>query len=227
MVNKNLMNAARGLCALLLFAGVSAAALAQSEQQKLVDAAQTTLSNFLRDPQMTWLHENFGRAKAVLIAPQVVKAGFIFGGSGGRAVLIARDSKGKWVGPAFYTLATASVGFQAGVSVSEVVALVTTDKALRALLATSVKLGPDASIAAGPVGAGAKADIVSDLVTFSRDKGVYGGLNLDGTAVTVSDEWNEAYYHKKVQPSDILVSASVHGKGADKLLGDAAKSGKK
>ena len=228
MVNKNLMNAARGLCALLLFAGVSAAALAQSEQQKLVNAAETTLSNFLRDPQMTWLHENFGRAKAVLIAPQVVKAGFIFGGSGGRAVLIARDPKsGKWVGPAFYTLATASVGFQAGVAVSEVVALVTSDKALRALLATSVKLGPDASIAAGPVGAGAKADIVSDLVTFSRDKGVYGGLNLDGTAVTVSDEWNEAYYHKKVQPSDILVSMTVHEKGADKVLGDAAKATKK
>ena len=103
----------------------------------------------------------------------------------------------------------------------------TSDKALRALMATSVKLGPDASIAAGPVGAGAKADIVSDLVTFSRDKGVYGGLNLDGTAVTVSDEWNEAYYHKKVQPSDILVSMSVHEKGADKVLGDAAKATKK
>src|SRR5213079_2906019 len=126
----------------------------------------------------TWLQQNIGRAKAVMVAPEVVKAGFIFGGSGGRAVTLARDEKtGKWAGPAFYTLATASVGFQAGVAVSEVVALVTSDKALRALMATSVKLGPDASIAAGPVGAGAKADIVSDLVTFSRDKGVYGGLN--------------------------------------------------
>jgi lipid-binding SYLF domain-containing protein len=229
MKNQSVSHVAQAFCALLLLAGVNAAALAQSEQQKLVNAAETTLSNFLRDPQMTWLQENIGRAKGLLIAPEVVKAGFIFGGSGGRAVLVARDPKsGKWAGPAFYTLATASVGFQAGVEVSETVALVMTDKALRALLATSVKLGGDASIAAGPVGAGAKGDIITDLVTFSRGKGVYGGLNLDGTAVTVSDEWNEAYYKKKVQPSDILVSMSAHSKGADKLLGDAGRAaGKK
>ena len=62
---------------------------------------------------MTWLQQNIGRAKAVMIAPQIAKAGFIFGGSGGRAVVLARDPKtGKWVGPAFYTMATASVGFQ-------------------------------------------------------------------------------------------------------------------
>jgi lipid-binding SYLF domain-containing protein len=228
MLNKRVTHTARGLCALLLLAGVSATALAQSEQQKLVNAADTTLSNFLRDPQMTWLQQNFSRAKAVLIAPQVAKAGFIFGGSGGRAVLIARDPKtGKWAGPAFYVLATASVGFQAGIAVSEMVALVMSDKAMRSLLATSVKLGGDASIAAGPVGAGAQAEIVTDLVSFSRSKGVYGGVNLDGTAVTISDEWNAAYYGKKVQPSDILVSMSTQNKGSAKLLADAARASKK
>lgn len=207
----------------LVLATASGLALAQSEQQKLVDQADSTLNNFLRDPQMTWLQDNFGRAKAVLIAPSVVKAGFILGGSGGRAVLVARDPKtGRFVGPAFYTLATASIGFQAGVQVSEIVTLVLTDRGMRSLLATSVKLGPDIGIAAGPIGAGAAGDIVSDLVSFSRSKGVYGGLNLDGTAVTVSDDWNRAYYGKNAQPSDILVSASVRNQGASKLLGDAA-----
>src|SRR5207248_6252022 len=91
---------------------------AQSEQQKLIDAADASLSNFVRDPEMKWLQENLPRAKGVLIAPEVLKAGFIFGGSGGRAVLVARDQKtGKWVGPAFYGLATASIGFQAGIAV--------------------------------------------------------------------------------------------------------------
>lgn len=208
----------------LLLAAASDLALAQSEQQKLVDQADSTLSNFLRDPQMTWLQNNIGRAKGVLIAPSVVKAGFIFGGSGGRALLITKDPKtGRWNGPAFYTLATASVGFQAGVQVSEVVTMVMTDKGMRSLLATSVKLGPDVGIAAGPIGAGATADIISDLVSFSRSKGVYGGVNLDGTAVTVSDDWNRAYYGKDVQPSDILVSATAHNKGAAKLLGDAGR----
>lgn len=209
----------------LLFAAASATAIAQSDQDKLVRAADATLSNFVRDPQMTWLHQNLGRAKGILIAPEVAKAGFIFGGSGGRAVLIARDAKsGKWGGPAFYTLATASVGFQAGVSVSEMITLVMTDKGMRSLLATSVKVGPDVSIAAGPVGAGAKADVVSDLVSFSRSKGIYGGVNLDGTAVTVSDDWNKAYYKKDVQPSDIVVTMSARNKQAAKLLADAARA---
>ena len=90
--------------------GFVANANAQGEQQVLVDQASTTLSNFMRDPEMKWLQQNIGRAKAVLISPEIVKAGFIIGGSGGRGVLVAKNG-GKWVGPAFYTLATASVGF--------------------------------------------------------------------------------------------------------------------
>jgi lipid-binding SYLF domain-containing protein len=230
MLNKWMTDLAPGLSALLLFVGVNTAALAQSEQQKLVDAADRTLSNFLRDPDMTWLQQNIGRAKAVMIAPEVVKAGFIFGGSGGRAVTLARDAKtGKWAGPAFYTLATASVGFQAGVSVSEVVTLVMTEKGLNSLMAPSVKLGGDASVAAGPIGAGAKSDVVADFVSFSRAKGLYGGLNLDGTVIAISNDWNEIYYNKKgTLPPDILIRMSARNKGGDKLLADVARAaGKK
>ena len=219
-----LMSALRWLLVMLL-ASSAGAALAQSEQQKLVNAADTTFSNFMRDPDMTWLHQKIGRAKGVLIAPEVVKAGFIFGGSGGRAVLVVRDSKsGKWVGPAFYTLATASVGFQAGVAVSEMLTLVMTEKALNSLLSDSVKLGPDASIAAGPVGAGAKADVVTDLVSYSRSKGVYGGINLDGTVVAVSKDWNQGFYQKPVSAPDILVRMTARNKGADKLIADVSRA---
>ena len=203
------------------------AALAQSEQQKLVNDSETTLSNFLRDPDMSWLQANFRRARAVIIAPELLKAGFIFGGSGGRALVVAKDAKtGKWSGPVFYAMATASVGFQAGISVSENVTLVMTEKGFNSLLATSFKMGGDASVAAGPVGAGAKSDIVADLITFSRAKGVYGGLNLDGTVVTASDDWNQAFYGKKVLPPDVLVRGDVHNKGADKLLAQVAAASK-
>jgi lipid-binding SYLF domain-containing protein len=214
----------------LVFVAGGTAALAQSEPQSLVDAADTTFLNFMRDPDMTWLHDNIGRAHGVLIAPQVAKAGFIFGGSGGHAVLVVRDPKSRrWQGPAFYTLATASVGFQAGISVSEVLTLVMTEKALNALLSTSVKLGPDVSIAAGPVGAGAKADVITDLVSYARSKGVYGGLNLEGTVVALSNDWNGTYYHKTpLTAVDILVRGGVHAKGADKLLADVSRAtGKK
>ncbi len=200
-------------------------ALAQSEQQKLVNDADKTFSDFVRDPDMTWLHNNLPRAKGLLIAPTVAKAGFIFGGSGGRAVLIVHDAKtGRWVGPAFYTLATASVGFQAGISVSETITLVMTDKGLNSLLSNSAKLGADASVAAGPVGAGANADVITDMVSFSRAKGVYGGLNLDGTVVAISNDWNQAFYGKPVSAPDILVRMNAHSKGGDKLMSDIARA---
>lgn len=202
---------------------------AQANPKAHIAASEVTLSNFLRDPDMGWLQQNFHRARAVIITPEIVKAGFIFGGSGGRALVVARDpATGGWVGPAFYAMATASVGFQAGISVAEGVTLVMTEKGFNSLLATSFKIGGDASVAAGPVGAGARSDIVADLITFNRAKGVYGGLNLDGTVVTASDDWNASYYGKKVLPPDILVRTSVHNAAADKLLAQvAAAAGKK
>ena len=78
--------------------------------------------------------------------------------------------------------------------VSEVIIVVMTDKGLNSLLSSSFKIGGDASIAAGPVGAGAKSTVTADLISFARAKGVYGGLNLDGTVVSVNGDWNDAYY---------------------------------
>ncbi|MCC7328023.1 MAG: lipid-binding SYLF domain-containing protein [Burkholderiales bacterium] len=198
-------------------------AQAQGDQQVLVNQADATLTNFVNDPEMKWLQQNFSRARAVIIAPEIVKAGFIFGGSGGRALVVAREG-GKWVGPSFYTMATASVGFQAGVSVSEMVTLVMTEKGFNSLLSANFKMGGDASVAAGPVGAGAKSDIAADLISFTRAKGVYGGINLDGTLVNLSDEWNKAYFGKPVQPIDILVKGAVSNKGAAKLLAAVTKA---
>jgi lipid-binding SYLF domain-containing protein len=203
-------------------------AMAQADQRGLVADATVTLSHFLNDPDMTWLQRNVKRAKAVLVAPQITKAGFILGGSGGRGVVVARDAKsGTWVGPAFYTLATASIGFQAGVSVSEVVTLVMTDKGMNSLLSDSVKLGGDAAVAAGPVGAGAQSNLSADFVSFSRSTGVYGGINFDGTVVSTADEWNRAYYGQKVQAPDILVRMTVHNKQASELLNIVAAAAKK
>jgi lipid-binding SYLF domain-containing protein len=203
-------------------------AFGQTDQRILVTEAKLTLAGFLNDPNMNWLQRNLGEAKAVLIAPSVARAGFILGGSGGRAVVIARDAgTGKWVGPAFYTLAAASVGFQAGIAVSEVVTLVMTEKGLNSLLADSFKLGGDASIAAGPVGAGAKSDIAADMVAFSRSKGIYAGVNLDGTIVATSDEWNSIYYGRAITASDILVRMSAQNRQASELLNMVAKAAKK
>ena len=214
-------------CIAVLSLFLVAAAHAQSEPEVLITKAQTTFSNFVRDPDMTWIQNNLRRAKGVLITPEIVKVGFIFGGSGGRALLVARDAAtNEWRGPAFYTLATASVGFQAGVAVSENVTLVMTEKGMNTLFAPSVKLGGDASVAAGPVGAGAAGDVTSDFVSFSRSKGVYGGLNLDGTVISVNNDWNKTYYGKDVLPPDILVRGNVKSDKANALLAAVSNAAK-
>lgn len=203
-------------------------AQAQSEQEKLVLGAEVTFNHFLDDPQMAWFQENIGKAKAVLIAPEIVKAGFILGGSGGRAVLFARDGKtGVWHGPAFYTLATGSIGFQAGLEVSEAVTLVMTDKGLESLLRNAFKMGGDASIAAGPVGAGTRTDIQADLVSYSRGKGIYGGLNLDGTIVRTSDVWNRAYYRDELSAAEILIRPEKANVRAARLRAEIARAVKR
>jgi SH3 domain-containing YSC84-like protein 1 len=213
-----------GLVLALAMGLVSAPAAAQTDQNQLVTAAQSTFADFQNDPNMTWFRANVGKAKGVLIAPEIVKAGWIFGGSGGRAVLYARDGTGRWAGPAFYNVGAASVGFQAGLSVSQTITLVMTDKGLNSLLANSVKLGGDASIAAGPVGTGASSDITTDFVAFSRSKGLYGGLNLEGSVISPADEWNSAYYGKNVLPPDILVRGDARNPQGEQLAADIGRA---
>ena len=215
--------AALGLAGLL---GTSASALA-SEQSDLVAAAQKAFADMRDDPDMTWFRDNLKNARAVLISPEIVKAGFVLGGSGGRGVMLAKDAAtGRWEGPAFYNLATASIGFQAGIAKSEAVMLVMTDKAFNSFLSNKFKLGGDASVAAGPVGAGAQSDVKADVYTFARAKGLYGGLNFDGTVVTVNGKWNKAYYGKPATPVDILVRHSVTNPGADALRAQVATAAK-
>ncbi len=170
---------------------------------------------------MKWFRKNIGNAKAILISPEILKVGFILGGSGGRAVLLVRDTQsGNWRGPAFYKLFTPSVGLQAGFEVSEVVTLVMTEKALNGLLSSSLKLGGDVSIAAGPIGEGAASDVTADMIAYVRSKGIYGGVDLSGTVVQTSDEWNEAFYHQSdVLPPDILIRGSATSAEGNQLRG--------
>lgn len=223
----SLHNMTRRSCVLAAVAALGLAACAsqptRDETQAQVDAAQATLANFVRDPDMTWFREHVGSAKAVLISPQIVQAGFIVGGSGGSAVLISRDGE-SWAGPAFYRIAAGSVGLQAGAQASEMVALIMSEKGVNSLLSTSFKLGGDVSVAAGPVGAGTGAPINADMVVYTRSKGLYGGLNLDGTVISVDDGRNHAYYGRAATPVDILVSHSVsnpHGRSLARVASSA------
>ena len=210
------------LIAATLALGVALAGCATPETRPVaeqhVNDAQTTLNNFKSDPNMTWLRNNLKNAHAVIISSSVTRGAFIVGGSGGEAVVLARDVKrGRWVGPAFYKLGEGSLGLQAGVDVSEVVVLVMTEKARDALLSSSFKLGGDASIAAGPVGTGASSSVTTDLVAFARSKGIYAGLSLEGAVIRPDNEANAVFYGRDVSPLDILVRGSADNPAAAPL----------
>ena len=212
------------LMAGLFFASYTPATAADRNQvQGLVDRARVTFSEFMRDPNYSWVRENIDHAKGVLIFPQVLKGGFIWGGSGGTGVLIVRDEKtGSWGEPAFYTLGSVTFGLQIGGQASEVLMLAMTQRAIDSLLSSSFKLGAEASVALGPVGGGAKAsadvpNVAADFLTFAKAKGLYAGLNLEGAVVAVRDNLNDAYYGKDVRATDIIVRHSVWNRNAGEL----------
>jgi SH3 domain-containing YSC84-like protein 1 len=202
----------------LAFSAQAVLAAEPVKQQGIVDNSMVTFRNFMADKDMGWLHKNLKNAKAVLIVPSLLKAGFVFGGSGGNGVLLARDVKtGEWSQPAFYSIGSVTFGLQAGGESAEVIMVIRTQKAMDALFTTEFKLGGDTSISAGPRGAGAKSDVKTDIVSFSKSKGLFAGLNLEGSRLKVSDDSNSAYYDQAVSPVDILVKKTVSNPGSDNL----------
>ncbi len=208
----------------IFFASYTPAIGKDREQvQGLVDKARITFDDFMHDSNYVWLHENIDHAKGILIFPQVLKGGFIWGGSGGTGVLLVKDQRtGNWSEPAFYTIGSVTFGLQIGGEAAEVVVLAMTQKAIDSLLSSSVKLGGDASVALGPVGAGAKAnagipDVRADFISFAKAKGLYAGINLEGSVVAVRDSLNKSYYGRDVRPGDIILRHEVSNKGAEQL----------
>jgi lipid-binding SYLF domain-containing protein len=194
------------LAAGLAFLLAASSAQAETEQDALVEKARLTVESMAREQNLP-IAEYLKRSKAVLIVPQFLKAGFIIGGAGGSGVLVARGQQG-WSDPAFMTMGAGSIGLQIGAEAQEVLLMVMTDKGLDAILKDNVKLGGNASIAVGPVGAGASAatttNLNADIVSFARSKGLYGGVSFEGAVVANRPEWNEAYYGRKLSGSEAI-----------------------
>ncbi|MCJ7538653.1 MAG: lipid-binding SYLF domain-containing protein [Desulfobacterales bacterium] len=196
-----------------------------TEQQGLVDKARVTFESFMADKNQSWLQENLNQAKGLIIIPSLLKAGFVVGGSGGSGLLIVKDDKtGQWSQPAFYTLGSGTFGLQIGAEAAEIIMMVRTQKAVDRLFTSSFKLGGDTSVAVGPVGTGVKSNVVADIFSFSRTKGAYAGVSLEGSVFNTKDKWNEAYYGKAVSPADIIVKRSVSNPGSRALRESVAKA---
>jgi len=225
----------RGPVLILLISSILACATVSTTtdepavQQLLVDEARIVVDTFAADPEMGWFRKYLKNAKGVLIAPELYKGAWFLGGSGGRGVLLVKDQvTGNWFGPAFYTMGSVSFGLQFGGQKSETIILVMTEKGIRSLQKTSVKLGADASVAAGPVGVGAQGatapSLNVDYIAFTRSMGAFIGISLDGAVIDENYDWNKAYYGKPVKPADIIVAHSVTNPNAAKLRSAVTKA---
>jgi lipid-binding SYLF domain-containing protein len=202
------------------FSGATSARASEAtDAQEIVDKARVTLTDFIGDKNFTWLNANLKNTKALLIFPQVLKAGAVVGGSEGTGILVVRNEKtGEWSQPAFYTIGSASIGLQIGAESAQTIMMVMTTKAVHSLYKSSVKLGGDTSFAVGPVGEGAKENLTADFISYSKSKGLYAGLNLEGSVIDVRKGLNKAYYSKETTPDGIIGKASVSNKGSNELL---------
>jgi SH3 domain-containing YSC84-like protein 1 len=207
------MSAGFGAAAvLMLVCAPPALSVDATAQQQLVDKAQLTLEAFASDPHLKDSLKQLNKeARALFIVPQFMRGAFIFGGAGGSGVLIARDeNSGKWGDPVFYNIGSASFGAQIGADVSEMVLVVRTKKGLEEFFTNDFKLGANAGMATGPVGAGMSAQgIAADIVSYARQKGAFAGMALDGAFVSISNDSNHAYYGTPVRPTDIIVKKEI------------------
>jgi lipid-binding SYLF domain-containing protein len=188
------------------------------KQQLLVDQARITFKSFMIDKNMAWFREHMNKAKGFLIIPDLLQGAWFIGGSGGRGVLVVKNNTtGDWSQPAFYTIGSLSFGIQFGGEKSEIIMMVFTQKGLDRLYSSSFKFGGDATIAVGPVGGGAKADVMTDFVSFVRSKGAFAGISMEGAIVKVNQDWNQAYYGKRVSPLGIVEKNLVSNPGSAEL----------
>lgn len=213
--------------ALAVAVSASRPALAGPEQQEVVDKAKVTLDNFHADKDYPEFKNVLHRAKGVLVFPSLLKAGFIIGAEGGTGVLVARGTSG-WSYPAFYTMGSGSFGLQIGAQDSEVILALMTDKGLEQVMKSEVKLGADASVAAGPKGAGVEAattaNLGADILSYAKGRGAFAGVSFEGSVIAGREEWNAAYYGQKIPVQDIVLHHKVKNPGAEALRAALART---
>jgi lipid-binding SYLF domain-containing protein len=188
---------------------VSASSVAAERQDARILTSTQVLEELMRMPEQNipvWLLE---RAYAVAVVPDVIKVGLGIGGRRGKGVLVVRKDNGDWSNPVFVNLTGGSFGFQVGVQSTDVVLVFTSRQSIEGIVGGKVTLGADASVAAGPVGRASSAatdiGLTAQVYSYSRNSGLFAGVALDGSAITIDHRSNEQFYGRAgVLPSEII-----------------------
>ncbi len=187
---------------------------ARAEQDRLQNAGKV-MQEILNVPDDI-PQDLIDKARCVVVMPSVLKAAFVVGGSYGRGTMVCRTGKdftGPWGAPAMYALEGGSVGLQIGGEATDFVFLVMNDRGAGSLLRTKVKLGADASVAAGPKGRSAAADtdayMRAEILSYSRARGVFAGISLEGSTLRPDEDANRKLYGNSTSATKIITESDV------------------
>jgi len=179
----------------------------KEDAEVIVEKARLVIEDVRTAPDSGAAYDLIRQSAGVVIIPDMFKGGFVVGGSYGKGVVVARKD-GKWSGPSFVYIGAGSIGFQIGAQLTDLILVVIGQNTMDSFLRSSFKLGADAAIAVGPVGAQATAatDILlkGGIYSYSRAKGLFAGISLEGAGMGTEYDLNRAYYQTTSNPKDIL-----------------------
>jgi len=189
-----------------------------------LDSAADMLTDIMAAPDKGIPQDLLEKSECIVAVPGVKKAAFIIGGKYGKGFMLCRKENGVgWSAPASVRVEGGSVGFQIGASETDVVMLVMNKSGAKKLLASKFTLGADASVAGGPVGrdssAATDAQMHAEILTYSRSRGAFAGLSLEGATLRADDDWNKELYGKAMTNRDIVLGDTPPPPSAKKLLG--------
>ena len=205
-VRKGFYGFLAAVLAVVVLGSVADRAWAASAQGIISDSIEV-LRDMAKQEDADAMADVLKDARAVAIVPAMVKAGLIIGGEYGEGLILRRE-KGRWHGPSYYNLGGGSLGLQIGAQKISLVLVVTNEDGVRAFLNSRTKLGADVSVAAGPTGrraeAATDAQAKASIYSYSMTKGLFAGVSLEGSVISVSVKRNEDYWKKKLSADDAL-----------------------
>src|ERR1700719_3445432 len=209
-----------GLCMLFVAHGL----LAADNEQKRLENSGVVLEEVMNTPENI-PQQVLEKAECIIVFPSVLKAAFVFGGSYGRGAMVCRTGpgfKGPWGAPSMYALEGGSVGFQIGGQATDLILLIMNDRGASSVLSSKVKLGADASVAAGPKGRDASADtdayLRAEILSYSRSRGLFAGISLEGSTLRPDDNANADVYGRKITAKEIVLENKIVVPASGRLL---------
>src|SRR5712671_5669887 len=215
------------LLATLSLGSVCWGASARQDAEERLQKATEVMHEIMGMPDKGIPDEVLDHAKCVGVVPHMIKGGFVFGGKGGKGVATCRTSNG-WSAPAFITISGGNWGLQIGVEAVDLVMIIQNEKGMQKLLSSNFHVGADASAAAGPVGrhaeAGTNWKMDTEILTYSRAKGVFAGLTLEGASIRQDSDSRHAIYGPKVTTRALLLGKVQAPAAAQPFLAEIAGS---